>query len=159
MAARDLHIRLVENDDDWQSVVRIRTVVFIGEQACPPEEEWDDFDEPEARFSSCRHFLGRWNGVDVAVARWHETSFNGQPAAKLERFAILEEARGHGFGRAMIEHLMTDAQTHGFDTLMLHAQAYLKRLYASLGYAQVGEPFDEAGIPHIKMVWVSADHA
>ncbi len=136
--------------------MRIRTVVFIGEQECPPEEEWDTFDEPGARYSTCRHFVGSWNGVDVATARWHETTYDNQPAAKLERFAVLKEARGNGFGTAMVEHLMDDARAQGYEALVLHAQAYLKEFYERLGFVRIGDVFDEAGIPHVKMVSTEA---
>lgn len=35
--------------------------------------------------------------------------------------------------------------------LFLHAQAYAKALYEKFGFAVFGEPFDEAGIPHVRM--------
>lgn len=151
MSNSELTIRRVLSDDDWKKVKEIRTEVFIEEQACPPEEEWDKYDHPDIRYSSCRHFLGSWNGVDVATARWHETAVERQPAARLERFAVLEVGRGYGFGRSMIEHLMHDARMAGFSTLVLHAQAYLTHLYESLGFRQIGQTFNEAGIPHVRM--------
>ena len=150
--APDLIIRLVESDSDWTEVVRIRTSVFIKEQACPQEEEWDEHDAPKTRFSTCRHFLGEVDGEAVATGRWHPAEFEAIPAAKLERFAVIKEARGAGYGRAMIAHLMDDARESGFNRQILHAQAYLEKLYTELGFVRVGDVFDEAAIAHVKMV-------
>ena len=148
----DLIIHFVESEADWAEVQRIRTSVFIEEQACPPEEEWDEHDAPEVRFSTCRHFLGEVDGEAVATARWHPYEFEGSPAAKLERFAVIREARGAGYGKAMITHLMVDARDLGFSHQILHSQVYLEKLYAEFGFVRVGDVFDEAGIPHVKMV-------
>ncbi len=150
--AASLIIRRVTNAPDWEVVVRIRSVVFIDEQACPPADEWDEFDAPAARFSSCHHFIGEVAGQAVAVARWHPDSVEGRPAAKLERFAVLPEARGSGYGRALIAHLINDSKACGFSLQVLHAQVYLETLYTSFGFERVGNVFDEVGIPHVKMV-------
>lgn len=148
----DLIVRLVESEPDWVEVQRIRTAVFIEEQACLPEEEWDEHDTPEARFGTCRHFLGEVEERAVATARWHPYEFEGVPAAKLERFAVINEARGAGYGRAMITHLMDDARESGFNRQILHAQTYLEKLYTEFGFVRAGDVFDEAGILHVKMV-------
>ena len=148
----DLIVRLVESEPDWVEVQRIRTAVFIEEQACLPEEEWDEHDTPEARFGTCRHFLGEVEERAVATARWHPYEFEGVPAAKLERFAVINEARGAGYGRAMITHLMDDARESGFNRQILHAQTYREKLYTEFGFVRVGDVFNEAGIPHVKMV-------
>ena len=152
MTVPDFHIRRVQTEEDWETVVQIRTTVFIKEQGCPPEEEWDEYDATDRRFSSCRHFLGLWNDKAVTTARWHEAEYAGKPAAKLERFAVLSEARGNGLGKAMIEHVVNDARQAGYAVLVLHAQTYLEKLYTKLGFRPIGNVFDEAGIPHVKMI-------
>lgn len=149
--AAPLLLRRVLTAQDWAEVVRIRTAVFIDEQACPPEDEWDDHDAPEARFSTCRHFLGNVEDESAAVARWHPCIVDGQPAAKLERFAVLPQARGSGYGKAMVAHLLADARLCGYAQQVLHAQVYLENLYAKFGFVRVGDVFEEAGIPHVKM--------
>lgn len=141
-----LRILPVRNDADWQQVQHIRTRVFIEEQNCPPEEEWDAFDE------TSRHLLGWVNDVAVATARWRTVPFEAVLMAKLERFAVLADHRGRGYGKAMIQATLDDARRAGFSAFVLHAQAHLQALYASFGFAPVGEVFDEVGIPHITMV-------
>ena len=48
---------------------------------------------------------------------------------------------------------------HGDVPIRLGAQAYLTRFYGELGYAVIGEPFDEDGIPHIYMMRAPGSHA
>ena len=145
-------IRPIYSAADWEEARRIRMRVFIEEQACPPEEEWDAYDEPKAWGRTAHHVLGELDGEAVAVARWRPVLLDGEPAAKLERFAVLPKARGHGLGRTLIAWTLADARAEGFSRFVLHAQAHLEALYASFGFEPIGERFEEAGIPHVKMV-------
>ncbi len=147
MNAGTFHIHPVRNEEEWAHARAIRTRVFIEEQGCPPEEEWDGFDEVS------RHFLG-WVGlVPVATARWRVVPFSERLVAKLERFAVLPEYRGRGYGRALVRYVMDDARRAGFSMLLIHAQAHLERFYESLGFRSTGHRFVEAGIPHVQMIW------
>lgn len=140
------HIKPVESPSEWKQAKAIRTRVFIEEQECPPEEEWDGFDEVS------RHVLGMVDGTPIATARWRTVPYEQELVAKLERFAVLPERRGAGYGRALVKYVMEDAQQAGFTTLVLHAQAHLEDFYASFGFETVDAPFEEAGIQHVKMV-------
>ncbi|MEM1127035.1 MAG: GNAT family N-acetyltransferase [Bacteroidota bacterium] len=141
-----LYVRPVESEADWQAAQHIRTVVFIEEQACPPKEEWDGYDD------SSRHVLGWLDDTPVATARWRTVSHGERLVAKLERFAVLAPYRGQGHGRQLVLRVMEDARRAGFDEQMLHAQAHLEAFYASLGFAATERRFVEAGIPHVEMV-------
>ena len=147
-----LSYQRVETEADWQTAKHIRQRVFVEEQACPPEEEWDAHDEPAARGVTCHHLLGLVQGEPVAVARWRPVTLNGEAFAKLERFAVLPAHRGRGLGRALVSATLDDASAAGFTAFVLHAQAHLEGLYASFGFRTVGEEFEEAGIPHVKMM-------
>ena len=145
----ELTIREAVSDADWARVRRVRQLVFVDEQACPPEEEWDAYDAPDARGRTVHHLLGVVEGETAAAARWRPVG----AAAKLERFAVLPAFRGRGYGRQLVRHAMAEAQRAGHRRLVLHAQRHLAGLYGSLGFEAVGEPFDEAGIEHVKMTW------
>jgi predicted GNAT family N-acyltransferase len=148
-----LAVAHVESDADWEAARAIRERVFIDEQACPPEEEWDDYDAPEARGTTCTHLLGWIDDTAIATARWHTTTTaDGQQAAKLERFAVLPAWRAHGFGRALVAAAIADAEGAGYHRLVLHAQAHLASFYSTFGFEPEGDPFWEAGIEHVKMV-------
>lgn len=138
-------IRSIESPADWEAVRAIRQRVFVEEQRCPPEQEWDAYDE------AARHVLLTVDGQPVGCARWRVAQHDGRARAKLERFAILPEFRGHGHARALVGWVVADAERAGFAAQMLHAQAHLERFYASFGFRRSGDDFWEAGILHVPM--------
>ena len=141
-----MEVTPVQSDDDWQTAREIRERVFIEEQECPPEEEWDGHDD------SSRHVLGWVEGTAVATARWRAVPYVDAVVAKLERFAVLPDWRGQGYGTALVQSVLDDARQAGFDTFLVHAQAHLEEWYSSLGFESTGRTFDEVGIPHVEMV-------
>lgn len=141
-----MEVTPVQSDDDWQTAREIRERVFIEEQECPPEEEWDGHDD------SSRHVLGWVEGTAVATARWRAVPYDDAVVAKLERFAVLPDWRGQGYGTALVQSVLDDARQAGFDTFLVHAQAHLEEWYSSLGFESTGRTFDEVGIPHVEMV-------
>jgi predicted GNAT family N-acyltransferase len=140
-------IRPVSSKEDWEMARGIRQLVFVEEQACPPEEEWDEHD------ASSRHFIGLVDGLPVATARWRTVPFEGRLVAKLERFAVRPGHRGRGYGRALVRTVQADARRAGFHTFIIHAQAHLEHYYSGLGFVAFGDRFVEAGIPHIGMLF------
>jgi len=141
-----MEITPVQSEDDWQQARAIREQVFIDEQDCPPEEEWDGHDQ------TSRHVLGRVDGEAVATARWRAVPHEGEIVAKLERFAVLPSYRGKGYGTQLVERALDDARRAGFDVFLVHAQSHLEDWYADLGFESTGRTFEEVGIPHVEML-------
>jgi predicted GNAT family N-acyltransferase len=141
-----LRIKPVQSDDEWEKAREIRTTVFIDEQDCPPEEEWDGHDE------TSRHLLALVDGEAVGTARWRTVPHRGELVAKLERFAVLPDRREQGVGQALVERAVRDARRAGFSTCLIHAQDHLEDWYAGFGFRSTGRRFEEAGIPHVEMV-------
>ena len=139
-------IKPVATDDEWQAATAIRTAVFIQEQDCPPDEEWDAYDV------TSRHVLGLVEGSPVATARWRPFSHDETIVAKLERFAVLRDYRGRGYGTALVEATLDNARRSGFTTFLIHAQAHLEDWYATFGFRSTGRRFKEVGIPHVEMI-------
>jgi len=133
-------VERVSNETDLQQVFAIRRKVFVDEQNCPPELEWE-FEEESV------HFLGKFNGVAAGASRWRKTP-NGY---KLERFAVLKEFRGKGMGQAMVAKVLNDLPKDA-EYVYLHAQLDAMPLYAKFGFEKAGEQFEEAGIQHFKMI-------
>jgi predicted GNAT family N-acyltransferase len=119
----------------------IRRRVFIEEQHVPEEIELDDDD------SRAVHVLALQGGLSVGCGRMVA---NGQ-YVKIGRMAVLREWRGTGIGRALIEFLVTYAQRQGFRHAVLDAQLHAEGFYSKLGFAAIGEVFEEAGIAHRRM--------
>jgi predicted GNAT family N-acyltransferase len=66
-------------------------------------------------------------------------------------------ARGTGVGAKVLDALMAKATELGYPELILNAQTHAAPFYARVGFEQVGDEFEEAGIPHIEMRKRSAD--
>jgi len=141
-----MEIAPVQSDDEWEQARSIREHVFVEEQACPPDEEWDGHDERS------RHVLGRVGGNAVATARWRTVPHDEEIVAKLERFAVCPDHRGQGYGTQLVHYVLDDARRAGFDTFLVHAQSHLEDWYEDLGFASTGRTFEEVGIPHVEMV-------
>lgn len=141
-----MDITPVQSDDDWAKARSIRKRVFIDEQDCSPDEEWDGYDD------TSRHVLGWIDGEAVATARWRTVPYNEEIVAKLERFAVLPDHRGQGYGTQLVRSVLQDARRAGFDTFLVHAQSHLENWYEGLGFHSTGQPFEEAGIPHVAML-------
>lgn len=134
-----VEVKKVENEDELQKVFAIRRTVFVDEQNCPPELEWEYEDESV-------HFLGLVNGVPAGASRWRKT----EKGYKLERFAVLKEFRRLGLGQILISAALNDLPADA-DYVYLHAQIAAMPLYSKFGFKKVGEQFEEAGIRHFKM--------
>jgi predicted GNAT family N-acyltransferase len=99
--------------NDFMHVMAVRTLVYMGEQACPFDEEYDGND-----FAGSTHLILRCDGEPVGVVRlrW----FAG--FAKLERLAIRQEYRG-GPGLLMLaREAFALSARKGYSRLMGHAQ-------------------------------------
>lgn len=129
----------------WDAARQIRHEVFVVEQACPPEEEWDAFD------AVATHLLGTIGDEPVATARWRVVDAPDGLTAKLERFAVREAFRGRGLGRDLVAKTLADAEAAGHRRFAMHAQAHLATFYAQFGFERDGPEFDEVGIPHVTM--------
>ena len=122
---------------------RIRTEVFVNEQRIPADLEWDEAD------AGALHAVG-YNrmGQAVATARLLPAS---DGVAKLGRMAVHQVLRGCGFGEQVLRSLAAESQRRGDRAIELHAQRTARAFYERLGFAAQGEPFEEAGIPHVAM--------
>ena len=130
---------------DYQSQLQsIRDSVFIQEQGVPQDLEWDEHD------SSCIHLLAEAGSEFIGCARLL-SSGNDPLKAKIGRMAVLEEYRGLGIGKAIIEQAEKVATKEGFTSIELSAQCHAFGFYSSLGYLAFSEPYDDVGIPHIDM--------
>ena len=118
---------------------KIRYDVFVIGQNCPEELEWE-FEEEST------HFLLIENDIPLATAR-HRKKNNG---FKLERFAVLSQARGKGFGMLILKAILEDIKESNALKYM-HAQEQVTPFYEKVGFEKSGNIFEEAGIMHYKM--------
>ncbi|MEI6124385.1 MAG: GNAT family N-acetyltransferase [Bacteroidota bacterium] len=120
----------------------VRRKVFVDEQGVDASLEYDEFE------TSANHYLLYYNAIAVGAARWRKTSYG----IKLERFAVLNEYRGKGFGDMLVKRVLDDVRLFGV-TIYLHSQLKACGLYRRNGFVEEGAIFMEAGIEHYKMAW------
>ena len=135
-----IKVSLIQSERDTRASRQIREEVFVVEQQVPRKIEYDDYEE------SATHILASLNGLPVGTARWRKTD-HGQ---KLERFAVLKSARGHGIGEALVQFVLD--QIEDSEPAYLNSQVSAMPFYARLGFVETGGIFYEAGIPHRKMI-------
>jgi predicted GNAT family N-acyltransferase len=138
----ELTVRTARDRADLEACLRIRATVFVDEQGVAPEAE---LDEHEAAAS---HLLALTDGRPVGAMRWR---FVTPGRVKIERVAVLGEARGRGIGLALMAEAMRQARAAGAAEAVLHAQSSAEAFYHRLDFVTEGPPFDEEGIAHVRM--------
>lgn len=138
--SNSLEISIARSLDDLLQMAVVRAVVYMGEQYCPFEEEFDGND-----FNGATHFIARLNGEPVGVLRMRW--FAG--FAKLERFAIRSQNRGGEIARALFDAAYGMAARKGYDRVLGYIQARLLPFMR-----RVGGVVERAGRPRV----VFSDH-
>ncbi len=136
-------VNKINNMVDLEEAFAIRKQVFVIEQQCPEEEEYEH-DEVSI------HYLATVNGESAGTARWRLTE-NG---VKLERFAVLQQFRKQGVASALVESILDELLLQPYKTIYLHSQVHAMPLYEKFGFTKLGALFYEANIPHYKMEYV-----
>lgn len=132
---------------NWQEAQReayfVREAVFIQEQGVPAALELDEFD------SQAQHALAYQASKCIGTGRLVILS---PKEGRIGRMAVLKAYRGKGFGKLLLQALIGQAGQQGLTQLTLHAQLTAISFYEPFGFEAVGEPYDEAGIPHRDMI-------
>lgn len=140
---KELTYKIVEDDGELKGAYEVRRQVFTKEQGISEELEFD----------------GEGNGdkVNMVVKDGEEVIGTARVilladnTAKIERMAVLKHLRHKGIGRGIISFLNEELKRGQAKYVFLHAQHTVIDFYKSCGFSEVGTPFYEAGIKHIKM--------
>ncbi len=135
----EFQIEEVKWRDEESHLRYIRTDVFIEEQHVPEEMEWDEYDD------ACVHVLVKSNNDAIATGRILE---NGQ----IGRMAVLKSYRQSGVGSKILEKLLSVAELKNMKAVFLNSQIDAVSFYRKFGFEEEGDVFDDAGIPHLKMI-------
>jgi predicted GNAT family N-acyltransferase len=136
--------RITADPAALEQAARLRNRVFVGEQGVDPALEFD------GRDGDAIHVVleeGGPGGAVIGTARIFDTA----DVAIVGRVAVDAERRGGGFGAVIMAVAERWASDHGLPAVELHAQLAVVGFYERLGYAGVGELYEEAGIPHLTM--------
>lgn len=144
MAAVIIH---VETEQQLEQCLNIRKEVFVEEQKVPIDLEIDEFDRigPDAH-----HVLVDVDGTYAATGR---LTYYKDNSAKMQRIAVRQSFRSQGIGKILLIAMEELARELGLSQSVLDAQCQAEEFYRKLGYETIStEPFDDAGIPHVRMV-------
>lgn len=137
-----LIIKIVENEEERLKAMLVRGIVYMHEQQCPFNEEFDLNDH------TATQVVGLIDGEPVLTARIRY--FNG--FAKIERLAIRAEFRGRGYAHRLLTFLLNICRQKGFSLFYLHAQTYLESFYAGYGFRPAGNKFSFSDHGYLEMV-------
>lgn len=74
-----------------------------------------------------------------------------EETARVKSVAILEEYRGYGLGRYLMDFIEDKAREKGYKRVNLMGRVWVEGFYHKLGYKTISEPYDYHTIPHIDM--------
>lgn len=134
----------IANYTEYSAAIQgVRRSVFHIEQGVDPSLDLDGKDE------TADHILAYVENQAVGTVR---VRYLDNKIAKIERLAVLSDFRGRGIGKLLMEKALEIAAKKQSNTVVIHAQDYVKSLYLKLGFLPEGELFEEAGISHLKMI-------
>lgn len=135
-----MRVRLAAWPEVEAAAASVRREVFIVEQGVPEALEWDEHDLPSL------HALAESPaGEVVGTGRL-------LPDGHIGRMAVRRPWRGRGVGGAILRALIARARARGDDEIALSAQVGAIAFYERFGFVAEGPVFDDAGIPHRRMV-------
>ena len=125
------------------AILRLRVEVFMLEQKCL----YPDLDGLD------RQALHVWLSEDGELAAYLRVLPRGVRSEDVMIGRVIAVRRGCGLGaQVMREGIRAARERLGADRICLEAQVYAQGFYEKLGFRRVSEPFDEDGIPHVKML-------
>ncbi len=134
--------KLVTGDVELQEAFKVRRQVFVREQGISEELVFDEHDR------EALHMVVKDGERVIGTAR---VQFLAGNQAKLERMAILKHYRRKGIGKEMLLFLDAVWKAKQVQQVIIHAQLEVVPFYKLCGFDELGLPFREAGIKHIKM--------
>jgi len=135
--------KMVAGDGELEGAFTVRRRVFVEEQGISEGLELDGHDR------EAQHMVVRDGEMVIGTAR---VLFLAAGQAKIERMAILKPFRHRGVGRRIVSFLIEELRNRQVEQVVVHAQYPVAAFYRSCGFAELGSPFWEAGIKHIKML-------
>ncbi len=138
MPVENVTIRIAHWPEDANALHTVRQAVFVEEQKVPAELEWDQLDD------KALHILAlSADGTAIGTARL-------LPSGQIGRMAVLSSWRGKQVGTLMLKRILELCDTEA-PPPYLNAQQHAAGFYRRFGFRETGYPFEEAGIPHIRM--------
>ena len=128
---------------NWQQdktgLSAVRRQVFIEEQNVPEALEWDEQD------ATAYHVLVTDKQQAIATGRLVKTG-------QIGRMAVIKNYRNQGIATKILNMLLDISTKNNIQPIWLNAQLTAIPFYEKNGFICEGEVFDDAGIPHKRMI-------
>lgn len=120
-----VEIQIARDLNDLMQVFAVRTLVYMAEQACPFDEEFDGND-----FTAATHLIARIDGQPIATLRlrWFADF------VKVERVAVAKAHRGGEVVRLLFGAGVELARKRGYKRALGYIQAHLEPFWRRLGF-------------------------
>jgi predicted GNAT family N-acyltransferase len=122
-------VEVVRSMDEMARVIAIRGAIYMAEQRCPFDEEFDGND------FSATHLICNKNGEPVGCMRIRYFA----DFAKLERLAVRHEGRGGGIAGKILDAAIALCRKKGYSVMYAHSQKRYLKVWESRGFRQMGE--------------------
>jgi predicted GNAT family N-acyltransferase len=120
-------VQVVRSMDEMARVMAIRSSVYMGEQHCPFEEEFDGND------FSATHLICHLGREPVGCLRIRYFA----DFAKLERLAVRNESRNAGLAGRIVDAAIELCRKKGYRTLYAHSQKRLLSFWERRGFERM----------------------
>lgn len=122
-----MSIDIARDLNELLAVFALRSLVFVGEQNCPLEEEFDGND-----LTACTHVVVRLDGEPIATLRlrWFADF------VKVERVLVKFQHRGNDGAvvRQLLEFALDLARRRGYRRALAYAQIRLRGFWRRMGF-------------------------
>ena len=147
--AQRLSVTIARNLEDMMRVMTIRSAIYIGEQHCPYEEEFDGND------FSATHLIGYVGDEPAACLRLRYFA----DFAKVERLAVRKEFRHTRLAFQLVRAGIELCRMKGYRRLYGHAQKRLVNFWARFGFRtfEGGRELIFSDFDYVEMV-LDAEH-
>lgn len=126
-------------------ILQLRQQVFIIEQNC-------FYLDADGKDAQSWHLCAFEKGNLVGYARVLPPGLSYKTDASIGRVVLVPTHRGTGLGRKlMLKSMAICQEQYPNAAIALSSQCYAESFYGSLGFNPVGDPYEDAGIMHIKM--------
>lgn len=126
-AGKTVKVRVARSIDDLQKIATIRALVYMGEQDCPYDEEFDGND-----LSGATHLIAEFGSEPAGTLRirWFAEF------AKIERLAVRGEFRLTRLGNSLVQEAIELIRRKGYRSIILHAQEHLVGFWERYGFVR-----------------------
>lgn len=131
---KSVSVRVVRSMDELARVIAIRGAVYMGEQQCPFEEEFDGND------FSATHLICHKDQEPVGCLRIRYFA----DFAKLERLAVRNESRNAGLAGQIVDTAIELCRKKGYRVLYAHSQKRFLKFWEQHGFTRMNSARDFA---------------